>query len=188
MKQLLTAEQVSESLDDLYRSIFAHWPNLKKNPPAIVGVRTRGEIIAERFLTRLAEDGIAADRGILDVTFYRDDLSQRAGAPLVRATEIGFDLENRTVVLVDDVLYTGRSVRAAMDALMDYGRPKAIRLAVLVDRGGRELPIAADYVGRRLDVPDKLRVQVELTESDGRDGVFLVPPKRRTAAGKSRKP
>ena len=181
MKKLLSSEQVSDALDGLYQAIFSHWPDLKHNPPAIIGIRTRGEIIAQRFVERLSrEQSLAVQQGVLDVTFYRDDLSQRKGAPLVRATEIDFDLEDRTLVLIDDVLHTGRSVRAALDALMDFGRPKAIRLAVLVDRGGRELPIAADYVGARLDVPDDLRVQVNLSERDGQDAVYLIQSKTKS--------
>ena len=177
MEQLLSAEDVWQALDGLYRAIFSNWPNLKARPPAIIGIRTRGEIIAQRFVERLAKErDLVADFGVLDITFYRDDLSRRKGAPLVRATDIDFDLDDRCVILIDDVLHTGRSVRAALDAIMDFGRPKAIRLAVLIDRGGRELPIAADYVGRRLEVPDDRRVQVHLTEHDGDDGVFLRAP------------
>jgi pyrimidine operon attenuation protein/uracil phosphoribosyltransferase len=97
--------------------------------------------------------------------------------PLVRATEIDFDLDGLVVVLVDDVLQTGRSVRAALDALVDFGRPKVIRLAVLIDRGGRELPIAADFIGRSVQAPDNARVQLHLAEHDGQDGVFLMEPK-----------
>jgi len=175
MEQVLSAEHVSQALESLYQAIFSNWPNLKASPPAIIGIRTRGEIIASRFVHRLARQGITIEHGVLDVTFYRDDLSRRRGAPLVRATEIDFDINDKIVLLVDDVLHTGRSVRAAMDALMDYGRPKAIRLAVLIDRDGREMPIAAEYVGKRLDVSDDMRVQVQLVEADGQDSVFLEP-------------
>ncbi len=175
MEPLLTTEQVQQALDDLYQAILKRWPAPGSALPAIVGIRTRGEVLAERLAQRLrAERGVEIDRGVLDITFYRDDLSRRKGAPMVRATEIDFDPDDRVILLVDDVLHTGRSVRAAMDALTDFGRPKAIRLAVLIDRGGRELPIAADFVGRRVEVPDDRRVQVRLTERDGLDGVFLV--------------
>lgn len=194
MEQLLSAEHVSQALESLYQAIFSNWPNLKACPPAIIGIRTRGEIIASRFVQRLARQGITIEHGVLDVTFYRDDLSRRRGAPLVRATEIDFDINDKIVLLLDDVLHTGRSVRAAMDALMDYGRPKAIRLAVLIDRDGREMPIAAEYVGRRLDVPDDMRVQVQLVEEDGQDGVYLEPlqsapasPRRMTLSKATRK-
>ena len=179
MKKLLTAEQLAQALDDLFGAVASGIsPGLReKEPLAIIGIRTRGEILAERLAAHLAGDkkrtGLIA-RGVLDITFYRDDLSRRKGAPLVRATEIDFDLDDLTVLLVDDVLHTGRSVRAAMDAIMDFGRPRAIRLAVLIDRGGRELPVAADFVGRHLEVPDDVRVQLHLTEHDGEDGAFLV--------------
>ncbi|MCD6304167.1 MAG: bifunctional pyr operon transcriptional regulator/uracil phosphoribosyltransferase PyrR, partial [Planctomycetes bacterium] len=112
--------------------------------------------------------------GVLDITFYRDDLSRRRGAPLVRATEIDFDLDDTFVVLIDDVLQTGRSVRAALDALHDFGRPRVVRLAVLIDRGQRELPIAADIVGRAVSAPPDKRVQVRLKENDAEEGVFIV--------------
>ena len=144
-------------------------------PLAVIGIRTRGETLARRIVERLgAGRKQHIDYGVLDITFYRDDLSLRKGMPLVRATEIDFDLDGKVVLLVDDVLATGRSVRAAMDALVDFGRPRAIRLAVLVDRGGRELPIAADFVGATVSAPDDARVQVHLAEHDGDDGVFLV--------------
>ncbi len=177
MGHLLSAEQVAEALDELCEAIVGRLP--AGAPVAIVGIRTRGEIIAQRLADRIAKQvGDEICRGVLDVTFYRDDLARRKGAPLVRATEIDFDLDDKLVVLIDDVLHTGRSVRAAMDAIMDFGRPRAIRLAVLIDRGGRELPIAADYVGRRLDVPDELRVQVRMAERDGVDCVFLMKEPR----------
>ncbi len=176
MKQLLSDADVTEALDGLYAAIVADLP--ADAPLGIIGIRTRGEIIAQRLADRLAAEGKRTFcRGVLDITFYRDDLSRRKGAPLVRATEIDFDLDDKLVLLIDDVLHTGRSIRAAMDAIMDFGRPQAIRLAVLIDRGGRELPIAADYIGRRLEVPDKLRVQVNLTERDGADRVFLMKGK-----------
>jgi pyrimidine operon attenuation protein / uracil phosphoribosyltransferase len=177
MEELLNQEQVRRALDDLYKAVSGHLP--AKAPLAIIGIRTRGEIIAQRLADRLAERFAGPiDRGVLDITFYRDDLARRKGAPLVRATEIDFDLDDKLVLLVDDVLHTGRSVRAAMDAIMDFGRPRAIRLAVLIDRGGRELPIAADFVGHRLDVPDHLRVQVNLAEQDGKDAVYIIKSKR----------
>jgi pyrimidine operon attenuation protein/uracil phosphoribosyltransferase len=113
--------------------------------------------------------------GVLDITFYRDDLSRLRGAPMVRATEIDFDLDDAWVLLVDDVLQTGRSVRAALDALHDFGRPKAIRLAVLIDRGGRDLPIAADFIGQKLTAPADSRIQVKLKENDGEEGVYIIP-------------
>ena len=178
MERLRSAEQVHEAIDRLFDLVDSQLP--PKAALAVIGIRTRGEILARRLVELLREKrDQLIEYGVLDITFYRDDLSLRKGMPLVRATEIDFDLAGKVVLLVDDVLMTGRSVRAAMDALVDFGRPRAIRLAVLVDRGGRELPIAADFVGERLDVDPTARIQVHLTERDGDDGVFLVLGGRR---------
>jgi pyrimidine operon attenuation protein/uracil phosphoribosyltransferase len=143
----------------------------------IVGIRTRGEVLAERLTQRLSQRGFAKiGRGVLDITLYRDDLSEIGPRPLVRPTKIDIDIDDAPLLLVDDVLFTGRSVRAAMDALSDFGRPSAIRLAVLIDRGGRELPIQADFVALTLpDVPRDHRVNVRLTEIDGRDEITVEP-------------
>jgi len=176
MKKLMDAEQVEAALKKLYKAVLAELPDGPRI--AVVGIRTRGETIAARLVARLREQfKRKIERGVLDITFYRDDLSRRRGAPLVRATEIDFDLDDTWVLLVDDVLQTGRSVRAALDALHDFGRPAAIRLAVLVDRGGREVPIAADFVGRRLAAGPDQRVQVRLKENDGEEGVYIVKKK-----------
>jgi len=174
MKQILTGRQLERSLDRLYEAVLAQLP--KDCRIAVVGIRTRGQALAERMVSRLQreESAPSVDVGVLDITFYRDDLSRRRGAPLVRATEIDFDLDDTWVLLVDDVLQTGRSIRAALDALHDFGRPRAIRLAVLIDRGGRELPIAADFVGRKVEAPPGTRVQVRLKENDGEEGVFII--------------
>ena len=176
MKKLMDAEQVGAAIDRLYQAVLAGLPSSDRI--AIVGIRTRGETIASRFVERLADEkGLSVHHGVLDITFYRDDLSRLRGAPLVRATEIDFDLDDAWVLLIDDVLQTGRSIRAALDALHDFGRPKAIRLAVLIDRGGRELPIAADFVGHRLLAEPDQRVQVKLKENDGEEGVYIVRKK-----------
>ncbi|MCD4700097.1 MAG: bifunctional pyr operon transcriptional regulator/uracil phosphoribosyltransferase PyrR [Phycisphaerae bacterium] len=173
MKRLLTARQVENALNRLYRLVESHLSEAKSL--AVIGIRTRGEILARRIVDRLRGGrGEPIDYGVLDITFYRDDLSLRKGMPLVRATEINFDLDGKVVLLVDDVLHTGRSVRAAMDALVDFGRPEAIRLAVLIDRGGRELPVAADYIGAVVKTPVNAHIQVHLKEHDGDEGVFLV--------------
>lgn len=143
---------------------------------ALVGVRTRGVHIARR-LARALEDitGHTVPTGALDITLYRDDLmcSAVGPQPLVRRTEIPFSIDNRRILLVDDVLYTGRTTRAALDALIDFGRPAAIQLIVLVDRGHRELPIKADYVGKNLPTAAEESVQVLLMEADGCDEVVL---------------
>lgn len=155
------------------RQIFDRLPG--DCPVALVGLRSRGDQIALRLLKALGAAKADVLHGTLDITLYRDDVSKRAVQPTVQATEIAFDLDGVCVILVDDVLHTGRTIRAAMSALMDYGRPAIIRLAVLVDRGGRELPIAPDFVGETLDLAesDARRVYVELAETDGHDRVYL---------------
>ena len=148
---------------------------------ALVGIQSRGAPLASR-LRRLIEErsGTELPVGALDITFHRDDVHVRDGGrppgrqPIVRATSISFPIEGMTVVLVDDVLYTGRTIRAAIDALFEFGRPARVQLAVLVDRGHRELPIRPDYVGKNLPTGRDERIQVELVELDERDGVFLV--------------
>ncbi len=146
-------------------------------PLNIIGIRTRGEVLAQRLTSLLQKQGFEQiGRGVLDITLYRDDLSEVGPRPLVRPTKIDIDIDGRPLLLVDDVLFTGRSVRAALDALTDFGRPSAIRLAVLVDRGGRELPIQPDYVGLTLtDVPQDHRVNVQLSEIDRKDGILVEP-------------
>jgi len=143
---------------------------------ALVGIRTRGVMIARRIAGTLREiTGRDIPTGALDITLYRDDLMRQAVGPqpLVRSTEIQFSIDDKKILLVDDVLYTGRTTRAALDALIDYGRPKEIQLMVLVDRGHRELPIRADYVGKNLPTSPEESVQVRLEESDGIDEVIL---------------
>lgn len=146
-------------------------------PLNIVGIRTRGEVLAQRLAGTLQKQGYnQIGRGVLDITLYRDDLSEIGPRPLVRPTQIDIDIDARPLLLVDDVLFTGRSIRAALDALSDFGRPSVIRLAVLVDRGGRELPIQPDFVGLTLsDVPKDHRVNVRLAESDGKDEIVVEP-------------
>jgi pyrimidine operon attenuation protein/uracil phosphoribosyltransferase len=140
----------------------------------LVGIANRGDRLAERLVAEIARiEGAAMRVGVLDITFYRDDIGLRAEAPEVKETRIPFDITGRTVVLVDDVLFTGRTIRAAMDALIDFGRPKAIQLAVLVDRGHRELPIRPDFVGKNLPTRPDEDVQVRLEETDGEDAVVL---------------
>ena len=140
----------------------------------LVGIQRRGVPLARRIADAIEEhEGARLAVGALDITFYRDDLSMVAQQPVVKGTDLPFDLNGRTVVLVDDVLYTGRTIRAAMDALVDFGRPQAIRLAVLVDRGHRELPIRADHVGKNVPTSREEQVRVHLGELDGEDGVTI---------------
>ena len=143
----------------------------------LIGIQRRGAVLAWRLADEIAgSEGLRVPVGTLDISLYRDDLSEVATYPIVRPTELSFDITGRTVVLVDDVLYTGRPVRAAMDALTDFGRPRSIRLAVLVDRGHRELPIRADHVGRNLPTARAERVNVHVREIDGADDVELGAP------------
>jgi pyrimidine operon attenuation protein / uracil phosphoribosyltransferase len=181
---LLDAEALGRSL-----SRIAHELIERNGPPegpgletvALVGIQTRGAPLASR-LRRLVEErsGFALPVGALDITFHRDDVHVREGGrppgrqPVVRATSIPFSIEGMTVVLVDDVLYTGRTIRAAIDALMEFGRPARVQLAVLIDRGHRELPIRPDYVGKNLPTGRGERIQVELLEIDEIDGVLLI--------------
>src|SRR3990172_8109420 len=141
----------------------------------LVGLRSRGVDLARRLSERLKEiDGVDVPVGALDITLYRDDLGKGGPQPAVRRTKIPFSIENKKVILVDDVLFTGRTVRAAMDGLMDLGRPRTIQLAVLVDRGHRELPIRADYVGKNVPTAKTEQVQVMLQEEDGVDRVVIL--------------
>ncbi|MCU0722551.1 MAG: bifunctional pyr operon transcriptional regulator/uracil phosphoribosyltransferase PyrR [Planctomycetes bacterium] len=142
---------------------------------AFVGIRSRGVHLAQRIRDRAsALRGAAVPIGALDITLYRDDLDEVAAQPVVRKTDLPFDIRGRFLVLVDDVLFTGRTVRAALDQLIDFGRPKAIRLAVLVDRGNRELPVQADFVGKSVPTRPGQDVQVRLREEDGADEVLLA--------------
>jgi pyrimidine operon attenuation protein / uracil phosphoribosyltransferase len=140
----------------------------------LVGIANRGDDLARRLAAEIERiEGVSVPVGALDITFYRDDIGIRSEAPEVHETRIGFDINARTIVLVDDVLFTGRTIRAALDALMDFGRPTAIQLAVLVDRGHRELPIRADYVGKNVPTRKDEDVRVALLEMDGRDAVVV---------------
>jgi pyrimidine operon attenuation protein/uracil phosphoribosyltransferase len=142
----------------------------------IVGIQRRGVQLADRIVRMIRErEGTDVPRGALDITLYRDDLQTVGPRPVVGPTDLPWNLEGRHVVIVDDVLYTGRTVRAALDELADFGRPARIALAVLVDRGGRELPIHPDVVGKRVDVAPRDRVDVLVQELDGRDAVVVVP-------------
>ena len=143
----------------------------------LIGIQRRGVVLARRLADVIdASEHVRLPVGALDISLYRDDLSELARYPIVRPTELPFDINDQTVVLVDDVLFTGRTVRAAMDALIDFGRPRAIRLVALVDRGHRELPIRADHVGRNMPTARAERVNVHVEELDGIDGVELDGP------------
>jgi pyrimidine operon attenuation protein/uracil phosphoribosyltransferase len=158
---------------------------IEKNPDgaiALVGIHRRGAVLAQR-LHALAGELLdtTVPLGFVDISFYRDDLAIRPSAPIVHATQLDFPVDGRTIVVVDDVLYTGRTVRAAVDEVFDYGRPARVQLAVLVDRGHRELPIRPDYVGKNLPTSTKQRVNVRVKEIDGDDEVTLTPAEEKAA-------
>jgi pyrimidine operon attenuation protein / uracil phosphoribosyltransferase len=174
--------------DDMHRTLLriAH-EIAEKNPDgpiALVGIHRRGAILAQR-LQALTSELLepAVPLGYVDIAFYRDDLATRPTAPIVHATQLDFSVDGRTIVIVDDVLYTGRTVRAAIDEVFDFGRPARVQLAVLVDRGHRELPIRPDYVGKNMPTSQQQRVNVRVHEVDGHDEVTVGPaPERRRAA------
>jgi pyrimidine operon attenuation protein/uracil phosphoribosyltransferase len=179
-KVLLDAEAIERTLSRIAHEIIE--ANLRLERVALVGIQTRGVPLAQRLRRLIAERaGDEVALGSLDITFYRDDVHVRGGEaplhaqPVVRATTLDFPLEGMTCVLVDDVLYTGRTIRAAIEALFDYGRPERVQLACLVDRGHRELPIRPDYVGKNLPTSRAERIQVQLLEVDEVDRVLLVP-------------
>ena len=184
---LLDADALGRTLSRIAHEIIERNPELDR--VALVGIQTRGVPLAQRLRRLIAERaGTEVAGGTVDITFYRDDVRARGGEgplhpqPVVRASSLDFPLENRTVVLVDDVLYTGRTIRAAIEALFDYGRPSRVQLAVLVDRGHRELPIRPDYVGKNLPTALSERVNVHVAELDGTDEVTITSLREATTA------
>jgi pyrimidine operon attenuation protein/uracil phosphoribosyltransferase len=183
-KILLDAEALRRTVSRIAHEIVERNPELERT--ALIGIHTRGVPLAQR-LRRLITDfaGVESALGALDITFHRDDVHVRGGVaplspqPVVKSTRLDFPLEGMTCVLVDDVLYTGRTVRAAIETLFEYGRPARVQLACLVDRGHRELPIRPDYVGKNLPTAQGERIQVQLVEVDEVDRVLLVPEKAR---------
>ena len=178
---LLDGDAISKALSRVAHEIIERNGEDGLERVALVGIQSRGAPLASRLRRLVAErSGTELPLGVLDITFHRDDVHVRDGGrppgrqPVVRATSIAFPIEGMTVVLVDDVLYTGRTIRAAIDALFEFGRPARVQLAVLVDRGHRELPIRPDYVGKNLPTGRGERIQVELVELDERDGIFLM--------------
>ena len=174
MPQVMDADRMSRALTRIAHEILER--NRGLDELALVGIRTRGVPLARRLARSLKEiNGDDVPTGALDITLYRDDLMRHpvGPQPLVRRTEIPFSIDDRKILLVDDVLYTGRTIRSALDALIDFGRPKAIQLVVLIDRGHRELPIKADYVGKNLPTSSRQSVQVRLLEIDAADEVLI---------------
>jgi len=185
---VMTGEQLSRTVTRIAHEILEK--NTGDSRLAIVGIHTRGAFLARRIHGILREiAGRDVPLGELDISFYRDDVAARGAIgvvpttpnPIVKSTDLSFDVEGATVVLVDDVLFTGRTIRAAIDALFDYGRPERVQLAVLVDRGHRELPIRPDYIGKNLPTARQERIEVRLAEVDGGDEVVLVSPPAREA-------
>jgi pyrimidine operon attenuation protein/uracil phosphoribosyltransferase len=169
---LMDTAQVDQALSRLADEILERDDSEKL---ALVGIRTRGVPLARRLAARIQErSGNEVPVGVLDITLYRDDLTDIASQPVVRETVLPFPVDGRRIVLVDDVLFTGRTVRAALDQLIDFGRPRRIELMVLVDRGWRELPIKPDYVGKEVETTREQMVDVRLQEEDGRDEVVLM--------------
>ena len=174
-RRILGADELRRALTRIAHEIVER--NGGASDLVLVGIRTRGVPIARRLAALIAEHEDAdVPVGSLDITYYRDDLTRLAHAPIVKRTDLEADVGGRTVVLVDDVLYTGRTVRAALDALTDHGRPRAVRLAVLIDRGHRELPIRADFVGKNLPTNATELVHVRLAETDEADEVVIEQP------------
>ncbi|MFO8191361.1 MAG: bifunctional pyr operon transcriptional regulator/uracil phosphoribosyltransferase PyrR [Bacillota bacterium] len=172
---VMDEKAIRQALRRIAHEIIEH--NKGIDNVVLVGVRKRGVPLAERLQVLLKEiESIDIPIGILDITLYRDDLSQRQDQPMVHTTDVPFDINGRQVVMVDDVLYTGRTTRAAMDALIDLGRPASIQLAVLIDRGHRELPVRADYVGKNVPTSRSEEVEVKVREIDGQDQVDILGP------------
>ncbi|HSW42166.1 MAG TPA: bifunctional pyr operon transcriptional regulator/uracil phosphoribosyltransferase PyrR [Patescibacteria group bacterium] len=171
-RQIMTADEIRRAIVRVSHEIVERQAGTEGL--VLVGIQRRGVPLATRLAAAIAEhEGVALPVGALDITFYRDDLSLIAHQPIVKGTAIPVDLNGKTVVLADDVLYTGRTIRAAMDALVDFGRPRAIRLTVLVDRGHRELPIRADHVGKNVPTSRDELVKVHFIEIDGEDAVWI---------------
>jgi len=170
--KILDKEAIQKALQRMAHEILER--NKDKKSLAVIGIKYRGAFLAERLVMAIEKiEKTKLPIGALDITLYRDDLTEVAEQPIVHATEIDFDISGKTIILADDVLYTGRTIRCALDALIDFGRPAKIQLAVLVDRGHRELPIRADYVGKNLPTAQAEVVEVRLAESDGKDEVVI---------------
>lgn len=170
--KILDKETIDKALKRMAHEIVENAGTMDDS--VLIGIKNRGAYIAQRLAEKIKDIvGKSPLVGALDITLYRDDLTQVAEQPIVHATEISFDIDSKRVILVDDVLFTGRTIRCALDALIDFGRPGKIQLAVLIDRGHRELPIRADYVGKNVPTSVKESVEVRLAESDGKDEVVI---------------
>jgi pyrimidine operon attenuation protein/uracil phosphoribosyltransferase len=171
-KTIMAAHDIERALDRIALQILER--NLQTDSIVIVGIHTGGVFLADRIHSIIEKrEKISLPSGSLDITLYRDDWSRVSQNPIVKKTDIPFEVEGKTLVLVDDVVFTGRTIRAALDAIMDFGRPSSIQLAALIDRGGRELPIQPDYIGMEIQVESDQQIQVLLQENDGIDKVVL---------------
>lgn len=179
LRQLLDAAGVARCLDEIAAAIDTRWKNEKRI--ALVGVYRRGVPFARALAERLRARGREVDFGKIDITQYRDDLQTMTMLPKLEGSELGFDLEDSVVILCDEVIYTARTSRAALDELLDFGRPRCVQFAVLIDRAGRELPLQPDYTGIQVDLPPDERVSVRFTDGDGWDEVFVRPWQTKTA-------
>ncbi len=169
---LLNDKDISRAVNRISHEILER--NHGAGSIALVGIRTRGVILSQRLREKIKEiENVVVDHGVLDITLYRDDLAEGIQKPALKKTDISFALEDKHIILCDDVLFTGRTIRAAIDALMDFGRPSSVQLAVLIDRGHRELPIRPDYVGKNVPTAKSKRIQVLLNEEDGEDKVII---------------
>jgi pyrimidine operon attenuation protein/uracil phosphoribosyltransferase len=173
-KTILSSAELARVIDRIAHQILEKTGGGRDS--ALLGIPTRGVPLARRLAARIeAFEGIHVPAGALDITLYRDDLGMR-GTPVVRGTEIPFSIKGKAVILVDDVLFTGRTIRAALDAIIDLGRPQSVQLAILIDRGHRELPIRPDYIGKNLPTSRRETVAVRLKEHDGEDRVVIEEP------------
>ncbi len=171
--KVLDSKQLHRTIRRISHEIIER--NKSLSDIAIVGIRTRGVYLAERIVDTIFEiEGVKISLGALDITLYRDDFTLIAEQPLVKETKLNFDINGKIIIIVDDVLFTGRTIRCAMDALIDFGRPRAIQLAVLIDRGHRELPIRADYVGKNIPTSLDESIEVRLKEVDKKDEVVML--------------
>ena len=172
IREIMDGRSIENALTRIAHEIIEH--NAGDSGIAVVGIRTRGEYLAHRLVAIIEKlKGTKLPLGLLDITLYRDDLMIADSQPVVHETKIDFDVSEKNIILVDDVLYTGRTIRAALDAFIDFGRPQSIQLAVLVDRGHRELPIRADYVGKNIPTSKQETVVVKLNEIDNKDQVLV---------------
>lgn len=173
LRQVMTRQEIDLALSRIASEVIKGHPDLKRI--ALVGIRRRGVSLAEMLQEKIRRlTGEAVELGILDITFYRDDLSLVDTQPVVGSSSLGFDVAERNVLLVDDVLFTGRTTRAALESILDYGRPRTVQLAVLIDRGHRELPIQADYVGKYVETAADEMVELQMPPYDEETGAFLT--------------